>query len=75
MGGMELQDTLVMMQLDLTSQMLELPDAARSSPGYGKVKEGLAAREIFPWSSHQRGNPAVITRERNEDQRTAIRPP
>ena len=40
MGGMELQNTLVMMQLDLTSQMLELPDAARSSPGYGEGKRG-----------------------------------
>lgn len=65
---MELQDTLAKVQLNLISQILALPDAAGSSPGYGEDERGpsgegdtslVVASERKPWLR------AIITRERN----------
>ena len=74
---MELQDTLAMIQLDLTSQILaHLLMLPCRRLAMGKVKECLTVREFL---GHRIGGGtclrAVITRERDEDQQTAIRPP
>jgi hypothetical protein len=77
MGGAELQDTLAMIQLDLTSQIIALPDAAWLSPGYGEGERVPCGEGDTSLVTASEGKPClrVITRERSEDQRTAIRPP